>query len=681
MAAAPCVNRALLLMWRDQFDYFWDGRRRLIIGCFDGTERAPAPGARPELTVMSARDLAFTNAPTLVDVIDAPRWRARLVALDLPIDHRFVKLVAADGAELRLALAGEREQPVGGDWRLLMTLLPEASSVDPFVFRLVSLSARGDFERLAREQTASAGSRLVWAVGQRRAITRDDAGMLIARLAPARRVFPAFQSRLVIEPCAIETDAGADGREAPFAIMDHWLREQGAPRVAIRLRIPDSLEESATLLGRASVAIALQQRRRLKTWTQEQKQAGEPAIDPLSFDDIRLATGEPAEHPDAAQSTDSIVVANLLSLIVDPEEAEADGIALRRSQEKATPGMGETVEIEFYAAALGDDVGVVCPSAVTGDLGVAPSDPGGAPYARLLRVDADGLAPRRVGDDDPVLDELMRRAADSARGATSAATRAIAERAAGLQGRRDKLVTALNGALTRAEFPARLDAAGIWDPFEPLLLASFTALVAEAPAAARSRLQQFGGYNAYRVDPALTATLARGGEFARASQAHPDVVGARMAPSILTRFVTACGAEGVVSPDLDAAGQAQALRALIQDQDAIALYVARVALASDAPTRREAAAAARILADESAVDRALAHFDAHREADAASALRVYLTDRRLGRWTAPEAAIVYAAFVERAGVERDEAQAAAEIQAAHPPPEKPKGFFKRLFGG
>ena len=668
-------------MWQDQFDYFWDGRRRLIIGCFDGAERAPAPAARPELTVVSARDEAFKIAPTLVDAIDAQRWRARVVALDLPPDQRFVRLTAVDGATLKLALGSERDMPPGGDWRLLMTLLPDAGSADPVSFRLVSLSARGDFERLAREQTAAAGARLVWAIGQRRAITRDDSGGLVARLSPARRFFPAFQSRLVIEPCAIETDAAADAREAPFAIMEHWLREQGAPRVALRLRIPDSLEESATLIGRTSVALALQQRRRLKGWMQEQKQVGEPVVDPLTFDDIRLATGEPGEHPDAVEATDSLVVVNLLSLIVDPDEAEADGVAVRRTQEKATPGMGETVEIEFYAAALGDDVGVVCPSAVSGDIAVAPVDPGGAPYVRLLRVEGDGLAPRRVADDDPILDELMRRAADAARGATSAATRAIAERAAGLQGRRDKLVTALNGALSRADYSARLDAAGIWDPFEPLLLVSFAAFVAEAPPPARARIQQIGGYGAYRLDPALTSVLARGGLSRDGRLKRPPGSG-KLAPSLLIRLVEACGAEGVAPADLDVAQQAQALRALTQEQDGDALGAARVALASDAATQREAAAAARQLLDEGAIDRAISHFESLRDADSASALRLYLADRRLGRWTAPEAAIVYGALVARAGVESDEAEAEAEIAIAHPPPPpRPKSFFRRLFGG
>ncbi|MGZ9409891.1 MAG: hypothetical protein ACXW3J_04595, partial [Methylocystis sp.] len=60
-------------MWREQFDYYWDGRRRLAIGWFEGAERA---AVRPELTVISARDERFSNAPTLVDVISAARWRA-----------------------------------------------------------------------------------------------------------------------------------------------------------------------------------------------------------------------------------------------------------------------------------------------------------------------------------------------------------------------------------------------------------------------------------------------------------------------------------------------------------------------------------------------------------------------------------------------------------------------------
>ncbi len=669
-------------MWQDQFDYFWDGRRRLVIGGFDGAERAPSPAARPVLTVVSARDSGFSVEPTLVDVIDQARWRAGFAICDISAEHRFVRL-SADGAELTLALGSERDQPPAGEYRLLMTLLPETASGDPVAFRVVGLSARGDVERLAREQTAAAGARLVWAFGQRRAFEQGANGALTARLAPARRVFPAHQSRLVLEARALETEPAAETRGAPFAIMEHWLRENGAPRAALRLRIPDSLEESAALLGRAAVALALNQRRRLRGWMQEQKQAGEPVVDPLTFDDIRQATGEPAEYPDAVESSEAVVVANLLNLILDPDSPEADGVAVRRITDKNSAGLGETIELDFYGAALGDDIGVVAPTAGAGDLGVAPVDPGGSPFARLFRIEADGLAPRRLGDDDPLLEEFLRRAdTASNRASAGGAARAFAERAAGLKGRREKLVAGFNDALTRAGVAGQMAAAGIWDVFEPLQQAGFVALVTESPAPARSLLQEMGGYGAFGLDPALASTLARGGPLIQGTA--PRIRGdARAAPSLVARYVAACGAEGMSPPGLDAPSQAAALRALMQEEDALVLRDARIGVSPDAATRRAAAAAARQLVDDDAIERARAHFEASGEAEAAAALGEYLNARRARRWIAPQSAPALAALIARAGVEREEAATRAEIAAAEPPPEpeKPKGFFRRLFGG
>lgn len=669
-------------MWQEQFDYFWDGRRRLAIGGFDGAERAPPLSARPALTVYSAPDPAFQTDVALVDVIDAIRWRAGVVIADIAQEHRFVRLVAPDGGTLTLHLASEREQPPGGEYRLLMTLLPEGAGEAAAVSRVVSLSARGDVARLAREQTASAGARLVWAIGARRLFEQPPGGGLIARLAPARRIFPTYESRLVLEALPLEAEAAAETREAPFAVMQHWLRENGAPRALLRLRIPDSLEESATLIGRTSVALALNQRRRLRGWMQEQKQAGEPVIDPLTFDDIRQATGEAAEHPDAVESTDAVVVANLLNLLLDPTSAEADGVTVRRGGEKTAPGLGETIEIDFYGAALGDEVGLVAPTARPGDLGVAPLDPGGPPFARLFRVEADGLAPRRVGDDDPLLEELMRRAATaSARAGTGAAARAFAERAAGLKSRREKFAAALNETLARAGASTRFSAAGLWDLFEPLQQESFVALAGAAPAL----VQQIGGYGAYAVDPALTAALARGGPLARLAQG----VDGRGAASLTARYATACGAEGMASKGLDAVGQLAALGALAQEEASLTLREARVGLSPDFETRRAAAIAAERLVDASGVERALAHFEKARDGEAVAALTDYLAARRAGRWIAATSAPALAALLARAGVEREEEQtrvaAGMTAAAATPPPppvapEKPKGFFRRLFG-
>ena len=670
-------------MWKEQFDYFWDGRRRLAIGWFDATERVPAAAARPELTVVSALDEGF-SAPTLADVIDAARWRARIILIDLPPEHRFVRLTAADGAELILALAAERDLPQGGDWRLLLTMLPDAGGADPVAFRLAAFPARGDVERLSREQTAAAGARLVWAIGQRRVVERPD-GAVVMRIAPTRRVFPSYQNRILLEAAPFDTSAAGDAREAPFAIMEHWLRESGAPRVILRLRIPDSIEESAALLGRCSVALAMNQRRRLKGWTLEQRGAGEPAVDPLTFEDLRQATGEPFEHPDAAETAEPVVVGNLLAMLVDPDEAAADGVALRRNREKSAPGMGETVEIEFYAAALGDDVGLVCPAAGPGDLGVAPIDPGGPPFARLFRVEGDGLAARRATDDEGLLDEFMRRAADAARAATGAAARAVAERAAGLKGRRDKLVASLNGALSRAEIAWRFEPPGLWDALEPLAQASFAALVINAPASARARLQRFGGYSAFCADPALAAAIAQGGEFAQASRPAAEFAATRSAPSLLARYLEACAAQGMAPAGLDAWQEARLMRALLKEPEVAALREARVALAIDEGIRREAANAARLIADAAAVERACAHFEEAGATDAADILGAYLDLRRAGGWAPAHEAPAVAALVARAGSELDAARLEAESLAQAPrAAERPKGLFAAMrgfFGG
>ncbi|WP_171015193.1 hypothetical protein [Methylocystis sp. B8] len=671
-------------MWREQFDYFWDGRRRLAIGWFDGAERVPAAAARPELTVVSALDEGFASAPTLADVIDATRWRARIILIDLPPEHRFVRLTAADGAELVLVLAAERDLPQGGDWRLLLTMLPDAGGADPVAFRLAAFPARGDVERLSREQTAAAGARLVWAIGQRRVVERSN-GVVVMRIGPARRVFPSHQNRIVLEAAPVESSVAGDAREAPLAIMEHWLRESGAPRVILRLRIPDSIEESAALLGRCSVALAMNQRRRLKGWTLEQRGAGEAAVDPLTFDDLRQATGDPLEHPDAAETSEPVVVGNLLAMLVDPDEAAADGIALRRSREKTAPGTGETIDIEFYAAALGDDVGVVCPAAGPGDLGVAPIDPGGPPFARLFRVEGDGLAPRRATDDEGVLDELMRRAADAARAATGAAARTVAERAAGLKGRRDKLVASLNGALARAEVAARFEPPGLWDALEPLAQASFAALVVSAPTSIRARLQQFGGYSAFCADPSLAAAVAQGGEFAQSARPFAEFAIARGAPSLLTRYLEACEAQGMASEGLDAIQEARLVRALLKEPEIAALREARIALAIGESARREAANASHLLADIAAVEKVQAHFEEADETDAADMLGAYLELRRAGGWTPPDEAPTLAALVARAGAELDAARLEAENLAQTPlAQQKPKGLFAAMrgfFGG
>jgi hypothetical protein len=672
-------------MWRDQLDIFWDGGRLLVLGFFTSVERAPAFGGRPDLMVFAAPD-PLSGETTLLDMIDAARWRCGHCVITLATDQSHVGLRAPDGAELRIALTSDKVGPAtGGEWRLLLTLAPETGSAEAASFRVAALSARADFERLARDHVVQNGARLVWASGQRRNMERRDGVARQMQLWPAGRVFPAWHSRIVLEPLDIPNETGAEAQAAPFAILDCWLREHGAPRAILRLRVPDSLDESAGLLNRTFVVLVMHQRRRLRDWMRDQKEAGDPIIDPLSFEDIRAATRDPGEHPDAVEASDSIVVVNLLKLVTKPEEAEFDGFALRRLTENQAPGVGAAFDLEFYGAALGDDLGVVSISAEAGDFGAAPIDPGGAPNARLFRIESDGLRPRRVAEDEALLDELLRRAANVQSSPSGSANRSLAERVASLHGRREKLVALFNAALARTGFQGRLEAAGAWEALEPLLFASFSALVEDASPRGRALLHRLGGYGAFRADPSLLTAMTRRPEFAEAAEDIFSGASQSDTRSLVYRFAGVCGAEGLAPPFEEPAAHAQFYRQLVAAPGADRLAQARIALTGDAEIDRHALDYAESLADEATVLRAAAYFDDLALVDEAEELRAYLAARRRDEWTPAAEAGLSSALVVKAVAAMKQAEAEAQAIAAAPPlepppPPKPKGLLAGLRG-
>jgi hypothetical protein len=668
-------------MWRDQLDIFWDGGHVLALGFFDSDEPLGALGSRPELVVSSARDQNFSSDAALIDIIDVLRWRRSHAIVTLPSDHAFVNLRAADGTELRLALVGDKAETPGGEWRLLLNELPDAASRSSGLFRVASLSARGDFERLAHDQVARSGARLVWAICQRRHVERRDGAATLAYLRPTRRLFPAHQSRIVLEAIETPVDGLNEDVRAPFAIMDHWLRENGAPGVTLRIHVPDALHQSETLLSRTAIVLVMHQRRRLREWTREQRESGDPVVDLLTFDDIRVATGDPLEHPDAVDLNDSIIVCNLLELVVNPEEANFDGFAVRRHSVRNAADAGVTADIEFFGAALGDDVGVVSIAAETGDFGVVPSDPGGAPYVRLFRVQGDGLTPRRVEDDDVLLDEILRLAAHQRGASAGTATRSASERAASLQGRREKFLATLNAALTTAGYMGRFDTTTAWDLFEPLFATSFTALVNEGSAQARALLQRLGGYATYRSDPALLWSLVRQSDFAQ--DADPAALWDQARP-LVYRYAAVCNAPEIVAPGADLAKQIQIWRLLMQSPLAHRLRSARIELGGSAELLKNAGAIAERLVDADGIERAATYFNDRNMLDEAEALERYEAARLNGEWTplreaASLATLISKAIKDRKPLETDSAMTVVEERPRMPPP-KPAGFFATVRG-
>lgn len=670
-------------MWRDRLDAFWDGRRALAIGFFEDEETLGTPGLRPDLTVVAARDAAFATSPILVDTIDTRRWRCGHCVIELPFDHAYISLRSADGAELRFVLMNEKNAPIGGELRLLLVEAPEHAALPLAPFRLASLPARGDFERSARDQIARSGPELVWAITQRRQIQRRDGAAALIHLWPAQRAFPAHQSRIVLEPIEAPIGRASPRLEAPFAIMDNWLRENGAPCPALRIRIPDSLDQSELMFGRTAIVLVLHQRRRLRDWVRERRNAGEPIIDPLTFEDIRLATGHPFEQPEAVETESAIVVHNLSSVIANHESVAFDGLSVRKLPSSSGEDKGVVIDIHFFGAALGDDVGLVSTAADAGDFGIVPMDPGGAPYARLFRVEGGGLSPRRVADDDALLDEILRLAADEERGARGGKRRANGERATSLQARREKLLAGFNSSLAAIGYSGRFDGARLWDIFEPVLMSSFIALTADAVPEGRAVLTRIGGYEAYRLDPSLTQAAMRFHDFAKDIDEASFQEHQGHAASLLARFAGACRLVGMAEAKADLPGQIQIWRLLAQPSLTPRVMKAHITLRGAEDVRR-VAHVTELLLEEAIVERAAIYCDDLELEGEAQSLRDYLVRRRAGEWISFEDATRLSVIVEEANgywrqIEAERSGYSEPAPRLHAPaPAKPAGLMATM---
>ncbi|HEY8261423.1 MAG TPA: hypothetical protein VIG55_09445 [Methylosinus sp.] len=651
-------------MWRDRLDAFWDGRRAFAIAFLD-EESAGGPSLRPDLTLLCAKDAAFATA-FLVDTLDARRLRSGCCVVELPPENPHLSLRAGDGSELRFVLGEEEPQAAGGETRLLLVEAAEAEADAP-IFRIAALAARGDAQRATRDQIARNGGRLVWALRQSRRVERRDGAAALQRLAPAERVFPAQQSRIALEEIDAAPTRGPTALKAPFAIMENWLRENGAPCPTLRVRVPGSVR-SDLLYARAAVVLVLHQRRRFREWMRAQRAAGEPTVDPLTFADIRRAIGAPDERPEAVESGETIVIHRLSSVLAAAEGAVFDGLSVSRVAE--TPESGLTADLHFFGAALGDDIGLVCTCADAGDFGVIPDDPGGAPYVRLFRVESDGATPRRIGDDDRLLDEILRVAADAERDVDGGAGRRDAETAPSAQSRRERLLAGFNAALAVCGYGGRFAAARLWDNLDPLTMSAFVALAEDAGPEGRAALARLGGYDAYRADPSLMEACARRAELTRsATEARfRDYCGP--ARPLLRRFLALCNASSLVSAEVDLAAQSR-LWALLEDTGvAQRLIAARLELA-DAREPGRLDEIARLLVDEAIVERAAIYCDDLQLEAHARALRDYLERRRSMRWTRIDEAARLAVMVDEANAywrrpQADRAHAVVETRA--PPP-------------
>ena len=372
---------------------------------------------------------------------------------------------------------------------------------------------------------------------------------------------------------------------------------------------------------------AMRQRQRFDLWIQTQKRIGAPQVDPLTLSDIRAATGVHDEETDAVTSNAALTVANLLRLIIDPETHARCGVAVRR-QSSPAPGRGELLDIDFYGAALGDDVGVILPAAMAGDLLVAPQDPGGSSIIRLFRFDADALTPWRVSEEDPLVAAIIQKARETSQTAPAAVE---------LRRRREQFVQALNQLIRHKSSKPLFDLSGDWRVLDPIVNISFAHLFISASQAQQAILTSLGGFEAYDADPALTIAIVNSGEFAEHAQITSLPRLLHLTP-LLQRYLAVCGVQGMATENLTLMQQARTFLALQRGLNISHMRVARISLPQDIENWRAANEAAQYLMDKDYLAQAFADLEKKSNNPEIALLSEYLLAREGGEWTSPEKA-------------------------------------------
>lgn len=612
-------------MWREQLDYFWDGQDRLTIGRLN----LPPGSDLPHLTIVSGSDEFFRDNARLVDVIDMSRWSTDILVVVLSEGHRFLRLTSGDGKTVTIRLVAEGALPALPEIQLLMAREEKHEGDGNILLELISVENRGDGIGAIRQQISQRSPALLWAISQSYVSERFEENDWLLWLVPATRVYPSAQARITILPQPLDLRASADMRQAPFSIMQHWLNENGAPRAIIQIRLPQTLEDNSQLLRRVYACIAMRQRQRLDIWNQLQKLNGAPQIDPLNLTDLRTATGRLDECPDAVGSDTSVSVVNLLRLILDPEKYAAHGIAVRRlAASKANLKNCEIIEVDFFAAALGDDVGLVYLTAMLGDLLVTPIDPGGLEKLRLLRFSSDGLQPLRAREDDPLVDEII-----------SQATQLSQTTSLHLQLRKcqERFTALLKKSLAEISTLSLFDQLGTWEGLDPLIQLSYGRLLRRIAPMKRQRLYALGGYLAYAADPGLVTAVATSGAFGEIESSKP-LSELSESGSLLQRYLAACNARGMSVGTMTLRQQARALIALKQDENLLALREARISLPDEIEELPSLSKAAHKLNDRTLLRRALNFFEQSDDKKSVAEIIDYLAGYEQGLWLPPDRA-------------------------------------------
>jgi hypothetical protein len=426
-------------------------------------------------------------------------------------------------------------------------------------------------------------------------------------IGPAKLLWPA-NSRLQVEPLRMQGEyLAASHSPGPAAIQQHVVSEE-PPRVHLRLHFNTSLGLTDLLLNRFVLVHAMHQRRFFERQTQQRQQHGRAHVEALSLETIRGWLNDIELYFEAAETKESILVANLASEIAAVDQ--------RRPEIRITVAKDDSyVDVEFICAALGDDVGIASSFAIDGDVTVRPTDPGGDPRVRLFRVGEEWLEPLRLEGREEIFRTILSGVAKE--------EQLVARPSPSGDSRRHWATF-----LERLGLSAALDALKLWsNPIGALLLAAWAEIAKERRDDSTRALTDF---QQFRRVPALVSAAKRifGPEHQGINfEAAAGEVG------LPRQIAAALGGADLVPSTASMPGWENLWQVVASTDIAPKLIEARISLDGSSGNLADIAATATELHEEQRAKTALeCSLDRGRSQDAA-ALQEYLDRRRNALWS------------------------------------------------
>jgi hypothetical protein len=653
-------------MWHDNLQAFWDGASLLAIG-FDGAAEDDSRAGSSDVGVFASAD--ETGPQMLIGIIEMVAARAPWYLVGLPAGHRYARLRRAGDPEgvneVGLVLSAD---PIrGGEWRI--------------AFAHAQLNAKSLFHFTSRPPNATENEVIGWAEGRiegsmlwgvaQRCLVQRQAYSARIQIGPTRLFWP-IKNRIEIDSNVsrpADIDVGNPRQQERAPAIYSKLKIDQPPAIRLRLFLRSAARSGDVFLRRLVLIHVMYQRRHLEDMNALRSENNEAIVEPLTID--RVYQHLPKTYQDAHAAVaipDSIAAINLATALDNLEQADHAGFEL-----VALPDTDGFIEVNFYGAVLGDDVGIASNAATEGDIVVRGRDPGGYPGARLFRVTEGGLQAYAADESEENTADVMR-AASLQEDWSGNAVPPMQE----LSGHWELFCRRLQLPQTGERVERVLgETLGLF------ILAAWSTAFAEGPDEDQSTDTDsaFRSFDGFREAPAIISALAR----RRAQIVDPDILVSTERDRFVRSFAAHIGSSDLVARDLDPLAEFEAWQVLARPGVARQLLNIRVSLSGTAQEIRSRwSLVVKQLHDETRVEEIAQSYKERANEKRPSpepALTAYLTRRRGGgEWTSLREAEVLARYCKEISDEWERIRQTIKLPGVTPSEARPRDTrdFKTL---